>query len=106
MARELTENNYWVDNQHNLHQANLELNNKLAQISREKIQLEDRFNLLKTNFERLHAVLRAQQRARPVIANGAFTPMGPPQPAQPGQQQQERASITQRAVNQFFNQPR
>ena len=77
MAKELEENNYWIDNQHNLHQANLDLNNKIAKISREKIQLEDRFNLLKSNFDRLQSVLRAQQRARPIIANGALNPMGP-----------------------------
>ena len=33
MTKELRENNYWVDNQHALHKANLELNNKVASLS-------------------------------------------------------------------------
>ena len=67
MTRELKENNYWVDNQHALHKANLELTNKVATLSQEKIQLEDNVQLLHSKFTRLQQIMKAQQQARPII---------------------------------------
>ena len=53
MSRELEENNYWIDNQHALHKANLELSNKVAALSKEKIELEDKVKLLFDKFTHL-----------------------------------------------------
>ena len=53
MTRELEENNYWIDNQHALHKANLELSNKVAALSKEKIELEDKVKLLFDKFTHL-----------------------------------------------------
>jgi len=84
MTLELQENNHWIDNQHALHTANKELSDKVSALSKEKIELEDKVSLLQSKFERLQAVIKAQQQARPVVNQGTFAPMGPaPCPAHP-----------------------
>ena len=60
MSKELEENNYWIDNQHALHKANLDLSNRVSALSKDKIELEDKVSILHKKFTRLQEVMRAQ----------------------------------------------
>ena len=98
MERELELNNSYYDNREQLleDKANLERLNGVLQ--RQKSELEDKLFLIQSKFERLQSVLRAQARVRPIIQQGTFTPMPASTAPEP-----ERMTVTQRDVNNFFN---